>query len=102
MLYSDKPLKIVVDKGNPNYVSKGTCVYEKHTGNLISVMVKDDMLTIVEGVRNIEYGFSVLGKTKNVKKVILPKSLKRLETGVFSFGSHEPELIYQGNRPWTF
>ncbi len=102
MLCSDKALKILVEEENPNYVSKGTCVYEKKTGNLVSVTVKDDTLTIAEGVKNIEYGFDILGKIKDVKQVILPKSLKRLKSGVFSFYSHEPELIYKGNRPWIF
>lgn len=72
----DDPVLMIVDKENPNYVSKDNCVYQKETGALTSVTITGETLYIAEGVERINpflTNYCEFGKSEKVKKLFILK-----------------------------
>ncbi len=101
---STKEVKVVVDSQHTKYTSKKTCVYEKDTGRLLAITLKNKTLTIVEGVKRIDEGVTILGSGENlanaqINKIIYPKSIKVVSSELMPFGV--PEIVYLGDKPWS-
>ncbi len=108
-LYPVHAIELEVDKRNTKYVSKDTCVYEKETGELVAITIKNRTLNIAEGVKYITSNSdtTVLGYDYNydfyadIEKIIYPKSIKRIQSG-WSGAASWVKRVYRGNYPWVF
>ncbi len=73
-----KAAKVTINNKNRIFVKKNDGIYNKKTGVLACIIVDDSQVIIPEKVKVIDESVSVLGGGKVIKKLTLPKSLKKL------------------------
>lgn len=74
----NKAAKVTINKKNSIFVKEKDGIYNKKTGVLACIIVDDSQVVIPEKVKVINESVSVMGRGKTIKKLTLPKSLKRL------------------------
>ena len=73
-----KAAKVTLNKKNRIFVKKKDGIYNKKTGVLVCIIVDDSQVVIPEKVKVIDESVSIMGRGKIIKKLTLPKSLKKL------------------------
>lgn len=98
-LYSISIMKVKVDSANKYYGSKNGSLYNKKTGELITLYSKDGVYNIPKGVKVVDSFLDVFGKVF-AKKVIIPSSVKRLGNILRSFfGAKNAVCVCYGKKP---
>lgn len=74
----NKAARVNINKKNKVFAEKHEGIYNKKTGVLACIIVDKGKVVIPEKVKVINESVSVMGSGKTIKKLILPKSLKKL------------------------
>ena len=94
-----KAPKIILHKKNRIFIKKNDGIYNNKTGILACIIVDDNQVVIPEKVKEINEDISVMGRSKTIKKLIFPVSLKRL-SGAWKRQIHKYKIIYfKGVKP---
>ncbi len=88
-----KAAKVTVNKKNKTFVKENDGIYNKKTGVLACIIVDDSQVVIPEKVKVINESISVLGTKKTIKKLTLPKSLRKL-SGAWRKSVGDIESVY--------
>ena len=95
--------KMNIEKENPYIGVANNCLYEKNTGKLLCV-IATQVVEFPDGVTNIAAGFTTVGKSSVIKRIIIPKTIKTIEDGFLNYGNlyenqSKLELEFQSENP---
>ena len=96
----DKNCEITIAKGNKTLAKQKNCIYNKKTGRLLVAKVnKKGVLKIASKVKVLGAKTSVIGG--DVKKIIVPKTVKKLKKDCFVFPmkGNEISIFLKGKNP---
>lgn len=93
-------VRFTIAKDNKRYAVKDKCVYSKKSKRLVVGVVKKGTLTIPDTVKVLSANSSLVGE--EVKKLTIPKSVKKLEQGWFdtgNYGSVGTKIYFKASAP---
>lgn len=88
-----KAAKVTINKKNRLFVKESDGIYNKKTGVLACMIVDDSQVIIPEKVKVINESVSVMGSGKIIRKLTLPKSLKKL-SGTWMKSAKDIKSVY--------
>ena len=100
-LYSKNIKKITVDTTNPVYAKDGQCIYKKATGELITVVVKNNKIAISSKVTILNENATMTGADNcaELERVDIPESVKTLETYWIFFHNLSTKVYFHSKTP---
>lgn len=95
-----KAAKFTIAKSNKHYAVKNNCVYSKKSKRLVVGVVEKGVLSVPSTVKVLKVNSSLAGG--KVKKLLLPKSVKKLEACWFdegNYGSNGTKVYFKSATP---
>jgi len=94
-----KAPKVILHKNNRTFVKKNDGIYNKQTGSLACIIAGDNEVVIPEKVKEINEEISVMGRSKVIKKIVLPTSLKKLSGAWTRQIYRYKSVCFKGTKP---
>lgn len=92
--------KVVVDKKNKKYKTSKNGVYTKNSRQLVATFYSKKNFTVMKGTKSI--GFYAFQNYKQLKKLTMPSTIKKIEPTAFAGCKNLKSIILQGKKAPLF